>query len=152
MSRGAQWSRRQKHPSRFLLQCFPFQMYNIKITKTRLLDYVIVFSPNWHKELFWFDSKTGGVSWSKVLAMSYWYWFIWFVYIFGLVHLEKSRDSKIRRLFDSREEKLFSLFLMKRLGKLISFWGQMVLRMKLIAKKDLILLFQMTPSRILCDR
>ena len=87
MSRGAQWSRRQKHPSRFLLQCFPFQMYNIKITKTRLLDYVIVFSPNWHKELFWFDSKTGGVSWSKVLAMSYWYWFIWFVYIFGLVHI-----------------------------------------------------------------
>ena len=67
-------------------------------------------------------------------------------------NLEKSRDSKIRRLFDSREEKLFSLFLMKRLGKLISFWGQMVLRMKLIAKKDLILLFQMTPSRILCDR
>ena len=40
------------------------------------------------------------MSWSKVLAMSYWYWFIWFVYIFGLVHLEKSRDSKIRRLFD----------------------------------------------------
>ena len=67
-------------------------------------------------------------------------------------HLEKSRDSKIRRLFDFREEKLFSLFLMKRLGKLISFWGQMVLRMKLIAKKELNLPFQMTPSRILSHR
>ena len=44
------------------------------------------FSPNWHKNIvIWV--KTGGVSWSKVLAMSYWYWFIWFVYIFGLVHI-----------------------------------------------------------------
>ena len=37
--------------------------------------------------------------------------------------LEKSRDSKIRRLFEFREEKLFSLFLMGLLRKLISFWG-----------------------------
>ena len=32
------------------------------------------------------------------------------------------------------------------------FLGQTLLRMKLSAKKELILLFQMTPSRILCDR
>ena len=34
-----------------------------------------------------------------------------------ILHLEKSRDSKIRRLFVFREEKMFSLFLMGRLGK-----------------------------------
>ena len=65
--------------------------------------------------------------------------------------LEKSRDLKIRRLFDFREEKLFSLFFMGRLGKLINFGSQMRLRMKLKAMKELILLFQMTPGRILCD-
>ena len=68
------------------------------------------------------------------------------------IYLEKSRDSKIRRLFEFREEKWFSIFLVSGLRKLINFGGQMTLRMKLIAKKELNLLFQMTPSRILCDR
>ena len=33
--------------------------------------------------------------------------------------LERSRDSKIRRLFEFREEKLFSLFLVRCLRKLV---------------------------------
>ena len=65
---------------------------------------------------------------------------------------KKSKRRSPFGLFESCRVFWISLFLMKRLGKLVSFWGQMVLRMKLIAKKDLILLFQMTPSRILCDR
>ena len=56
------------------------------------------------------------------------------------------------RLFETYGGNGFSPFLMSGLRKLISFWARMVLRMKLIAKKELILLFQMTPSRILCDR
>ena len=53
------------------------------------------------------------------------------------------------RLFETYSGNRFSLFLIMRLGKLISFGGRMTLRMKLIAKKELIFLFQMTPSRIL---
>ena len=45
-------------------------------------------------------------------------------------------------LFESRRVFSIFLFLMKRLRKLVSFWGWMVLRMKLIAKKELNLLFQ----------
>ena len=56
------------------------------------------------------------------------------------------------RLFETYGGIGFSLFLMGSLRKLICFSGRMTLRMKLIAKKELILLFQMTPSRILCDR
>ena len=66
--------------------------------------------------------------------------------------LEKSRDSKIQRLFEFREEKWFSLYLVSGLGKLAIFWGRMRLRMKLIAQKELIFLFQMAPSRILWDQ
>merc|ERR1712074_55006 len=55
-------------------------------------------------------------------------------------------------LFESCREKRISLCFMKRLGKLIHFGGRTRLRMKLIAKKELIPLFQITPSRILCDR
>ena len=55
------------------------------------------------------------------------------------------------RLFETYGGIGFSLFLMGSLRKLICFSGRMTLRMKLIAKKELILLFQMTPSRILCD-
>ena len=49
-------------------------------------------------------------------------------------------------------------FFMRSFGKLACFLGQMTLRMKSIAKKELILLFQMqmqmqmTPSRILHDK
>ena len=45
-----------------------------------------------------------------------------------------------------------SLFLMRRLRKLMLFSGRTSLRMKLTAKKELIFLFQMAPSRILCDQ
>ena len=55
------------------------------------------------------------------------------------------------RLFETYGGNRFSLSLMRSLGKLIIFWARMVLRMKLIAKKELNLLFQMTPSRILCN-
>ena len=65
---------------------------------------------------------------------------------------KKVEDSKIRRLFEFREEKWFSVFLLSGLGKLVNFLSQMRLRMKLIAMKELILLFQMAPSRILCDQ
>ena len=65
---------------------------------------------------------------------------------------KKVEDSKIRRLFEFREEKWFSVFLLSGLGKLVNFGSQMGLRMKLIAMKELILLFQMAPSRILCDQ
>ena len=53
------------------------------------------------------------------------------------------------RLFETYGGNRFSLFLIRRLGKLVSFGGRMSLRMKLIAKKELIFLFQMAPSRIL---
>ena len=55
-------------------------------------------------------------------------------------------------LFESCRDKQIFLCFMKRLSKLMHFGGRMGLRMKLIAKKELILLFQMTPSRILCDQ
>ena len=55
------------------------------------------------------------------------------------------------RLFETYGGIGFSLFLMGSLRKLMCFSGRMTLRMKLIAKKELILFFQMTPSRILCD-
>ena len=55
-------------------------------------------------------------------------------------------------LFESCREKHISFCFMSRLGKLMHFGGRMGLSMKLIAKKELILLFQMTPSRILCDQ
>ena len=56
------------------------------------------------------------------------------------------------RLFETYGGNQFSLSLMGSLRKLIIFWARMVLHMKLIAKKELILLFQMTPSKILCNR
>ena len=56
------------------------------------------------------------------------------------------------RLFETYGGNRFSLFLMSGLRKLISFWGRMVPSMKLIAQKELIILFQMAPSRILCDQ
>ena len=45
------------------------------------------------------------------------------------------------RLFETYGGILFFLFLVSGLRKLISFWGQMRLRMKLIAQKELIFLF-----------
>ena len=65
---------------------------------------------------------------------------------------KKSKRRSPFGLFESCREKQISLCFMKRLRKLIHFGGRMGLRMKLIAKKELILLFQMTPSRILCDQ
>ena len=56
------------------------------------------------------------------------------------------------RLFETYGGNRFSLFLMRSLGKLICFSGRMTLRMKLIAQKELIFLFQMAPSRILWDQ
>ena len=56
------------------------------------------------------------------------------------------------RLFETCGGIWFSLFPVSFLGKLMLFSGRMGLRMKLTAKKELILLFQMTPSRILCDQ
>ena len=56
------------------------------------------------------------------------------------------------RLFESYGGNRFSLFLMSGLGKLVLFSGRMGLRMKFIAKKELIFLFQMAPSRILWDQ
>ena len=56
------------------------------------------------------------------------------------------------RLFETYGGNRFSLFFMGRLRKLSFFSGRMILRMKLIAKKELIFLFQMTPSRILWDQ
>ena len=64
---------------------------------------------------------------------------------------KKSKRRSPFGLFESCREKRISLCFMRRLGKLVHFSGRMGLRMKLIAKKELILLFQMTPSRILCD-
>ena len=55
-------------------------------------------------------------------------------------------------LFETYGGNRFSLSLMGSLRKLMCFSGRMTLRMKLIAKKELNLLFQMTPSRILCDQ
>ena len=55
------------------------------------------------------------------------------------------------RLFETCGGIWFSLFLVSFFRKLVLFLGQTSLRMKSIAKKQLILLFQMTPSRILCD-
>ena len=56
------------------------------------------------------------------------------------------------RLFETCGGIWFSLFTSSLLGKLVLFSGQTSLHMKLTAKKELILLFQMTPSRILCDQ
>ena len=53
------------------------------------------------------------------------------------------------RLFETYGGILFSLFLLGRLRKLACFSGRIILRMKLIAKKELIFLFLMPPSRIL---
>ena len=55
------------------------------------------------------------------------------------------------RLFETCGEIQISLFPLSLLRKLVLFSGRMGLRMKLTAKKELNLLFQMTPSRILCD-
>ena len=55
------------------------------------------------------------------------------------------------RLFETYGGNRFSFFLMRRL-KLVSFGGRMTLRMKLIAQKELIFLFQMPPIRILGDQ
>ena len=62
------------------------------------------------------------------------------------------KDEEYLRLFETYGGNRFSFFLMRRLGKLISFGGRMALRMKLIAQKELIFLFQMAPSRILWDQ
>ena len=56
------------------------------------------------------------------------------------------------RLFETYGGNRFSLLLMSGLRKLISFWRRMGPSMKLIAQKELIILFQMAPSRILCDQ
>ena len=56
------------------------------------------------------------------------------------------------RLFETCGGIQISLFLMKLLRKLMLFSGQMGLRMKLTAKKELIFLFQMAPSRYLCNQ
>ena len=56
------------------------------------------------------------------------------------------------RLFETYGGNWFSLFLISGLGKLVSFWGRMVPSMEWIAQKELIILFQMAPSRILCDQ
>ena len=56
------------------------------------------------------------------------------------------------RLFETYGGIGFSLFLMGSLGKLSRFSGRTILRMKFIAKKELIFLFQMAPSRILWDQ
>ena len=65
---------------------------------------------------------------------------------------KKSKRQSPFGLFESYREKRISLCFMSRLGKLVHFSGRMRLRMKLIAKKELILLFQKTLSRILCDQ
>ena len=54
------------------------------------------------------------------------------------------------QLFETYGGNRFSLFLMSGLGMLVSFGGQMTLRMKFIAQKELI--FQMAPSRIRCNQ
>ena len=74
------------------------------------------------------------------------------VVVVSVVVIVWKKVEEYLRLFETYGGNRFSPFLMSRLRKLVSFWAQMVLRMKLIAKKELILLFQMTPSRILCDR
>ena len=56
------------------------------------------------------------------------------------------------RLFETCGEIQISVFPVGLLRKLMLFSGRMRLRMKLTAKKELNLLFQMTPSRILCDQ
>ena len=56
------------------------------------------------------------------------------------------------RLFETYVGIRFSLFLVSGLRKLICFSGRMSLRMKLIAQKELIFLFQMAPSRTLWDQ
>ena len=65
---------------------------------------------------------------------------------------KKSKRRSPFGLFESCREKRISLCFMRRLGKLVHFGGRAGLRMKIIAKKELNLLFQMTPSRILYDR
>ena len=61
-------------------------------------------------------------------------------------------ETKFLRLFETCRAFWISLFLMRRLRKLILFWARVGLRMKLTAMKELIFLFQMAPNRILCDR
>ena len=82
------------------------------------------------------------VSFTCKSIISFW------LFLFG----KKSKRQSPFGLFESCREKRISLCFMRRLRKLVHFWGRTRLRMKLIAKKELILLFQMTPSRILCDR
>ena len=65
---------------------------------------------------------------------------------------KKSKRRSPFGLFESCREIQFSFFLVSGLGKLVFFSGRTSLRMKFIAKKKLNLLFQMTPSRILCDQ
>ena len=95
------------------------------------------------------------VGWWFLLSVAWFCRFIenyWVNYICTYSFGKKSKRRSPFDLFESCRVCWISLFLMKRLSKLVSFGGWMVLRMKLIAKKELNLLFQMTPSRILCDR
>ena len=62
------------------------------------------------------------------------------------------RVEEYLRLFETYGGILFSLFLMSGLRKLPFFGGRTSLRMKSIAQKELIFLFQMVPSRILWDQ
>ena len=77
------------------------------------------------------------------------------LYVFHYILYTKIIWKKVEeylRLFETYGRNRCSLFLRSGLRKLSNFEGQMGLRMKLIAKKELIPLFQMTPSRILCNR
>ena len=65
---------------------------------------------------------------------------------------KKSKRQSPFGLYESCRKIQFSLALVSGLGKLVCFLGRMGLRMKLIAKKELILLFQMALSCILCDQ
>ena len=66
----------------------------------------------------------------------------------GGVRLNLDKSRRIPSAFWDLRRNLIFLFLMRRLGKLINFSGQMRLRMKLIAQKELIFLFQMAPSSL----
>ena len=64
----------------------------------------------------------------------------------------RKKVKEYLRLFETCGGIWFSLFPVRLLRKLMLLLGRMRLRMKLTAKKELILLFQMTLSRILCDQ
>ena len=53
------------------------------------------------------------------------------------------RVEEYLRLFETYDGNWFFLFLVRRLRNLVLFWGQMRLRMKLIAMKELNFVFQM---------